>query len=462
MNQTELKILRKIKPCKIEREIIEEFADKLLKIAKEVSKPFYAYPQIVGSISKDTWLSGDHDIDLFIIFRKKISREKLEEYGLLIGTTICEKLNGSYNIKYAEHPYVRCKISKGCAERRKRLSFFDFEIDIVPCYEVKRGDKIISAVDRSPHHAKYIKENLTGYRVDHARLLKYFCKQAGIYGADAKRNGLSGYLCELLIINYGTFENTLKEISKLNFGACIDIENIADEKEAKRKFKDALIVIDPIDKNRNVSASLSAQNFLKFKIEAARYLKTKKFPIQKKIMKNLLIEKLKDNRGTSFIGVKFKPPEIIIENLYPQMRKFARRLARYLEENNFSVIRYFSWTDEAEKAFIIFELENKNLSKFKKQEGPSIFSKEADNFLAKYLLSKYKPYIEENKFFVDVKRKFLNIDTAIKHFLKENREEIPKKIAEKKIKIFDEEEIIEEVNRNKELNSYLVKKYFEI
>ncbi len=144
------------------------------------------------------------------------------------------------------------------------------------------------------------------------------------------------------------------------------------------------------------------------------------------------------------------------------MRKFARRLARYLEENNFSVIRYFSWTDEAEKAFIIFELENKNLSKFKKQEGPSIFSKEADNFLAKYLLSKYKPYIEENKFFVDVKRKFLNIDTAIKHFLKENREEIPKKIAEKKIKIFDEEEIIAEVNRNRELNSYLVKKYFEI
>jgi len=213
MDKTELKVLKKIKPSKIEQEYVEEFLNKLLKISAEVSKPFYAYPQICGSISKGTWLSGDHDIDLFIVFRKKIGRDELEKQGLLIGTTICEKLNGTYNIKYAEHPYVRVKVR-------------DFEIDIVPCYEIKRGEKIISAVDRSPHHTLYIKENLTGYKVDHARLMKYFCKQIGIYGADAKHNGLSGYLCELLIINYGTFERCMKGISKLNFGDCIDIENL--------------------------------------------------------------------------------------------------------------------------------------------------------------------------------------------------------------------------------------------
>ncbi len=479
MNKVELEILKKIKPTKKEQEFVENFVNKLLKISAKVSKPFYAYPLIVGSIAKETWLSEDHDIDLFIVFRKKVKREKLEEHGLLIGTTICEKLKGIYNIKYAEHPYVRVKVNSSREIGKtnqitkkltnkivsnsawKGLAPY-FEIDVVPCYETGRGEKIISAVDRSPHHTLYIKENLIGYRVDHARLLKYFCKQIDVYGADAKHNGLSGYLCELLIINYGTFENTLKQISKLNFGEYIDIENITDEEEAKRKFKDALITIDPVDKNRNVASPLSSQNFLRLKLGADRYLKTKKFPVKKKITKNRLIEKLKENRGTNFVGIKFKPPEIIIENLYPQIRKLAKRLAKYLEEKDFPVIRYFSWTDEIKNAFIIFELENGMLSKFKKQEGPLIFSKEVNNFLTKYLENGYKIYIEENKFFIDTKRKFLNVEIAIKNFLKENKKEIPERIAEKKIRFFDEKEIIEEVNKNKELNSYLVKKYFEV
>lgn len=449
MNQKELVIIRKIKPCKSEKEIVEEFVTKLLEVAKIVAKPFYAYPQIVGSISKDTWLSSDHDVDLFIVFRKKISREKLEEHGLLIGTAICEDMKGIYDIKYAEHPYVRVKVK-------------NFEIDIVPCYETGRGDKIISAVDRSPHHTQYIKEKLTGYGVDHARLFKYFCKQIDVYGADAKHNGLSGYLCELLVLNYGTFANTMKGISKLNFAELIDLENQMEEKEAKKRFTDALVVIDPVDKNRNVGSPISPQNFLRLKLKTKKYLKTGKFPVFKKPVRNMLIKKLKDKRGTNFIGLKFTPPEMIPENLYPQIRKLSKRIASYLKEYDFSVVRYLEWTDETNRVYLIFEVENKILSKLKKQEGPSIFSKETDNFLRKYLDDEYKPYIEDNKFFVGSKRKFLNIETVLKHFLKENRKEIPERIAEKKIKLMKEEEIIEIVNKNKEFNSHLVRKYFEV
>lgn len=449
MNQKELAILRKIKPSKSEKETVEEFVNKLLEVAKVIAKPFYAYPQIVGSISKDTWLRNDHDVDLFIVFRKKISRERLEEQGLLIGTSICEELKGIYSIKYAEHPYVRIKVK-------------NFDIDIVPCYEIRRGDKIISAVDRSPHHTQYIKEKLTGYEVNHARLFKYFCKQIGVYGADAKHNGLSGYLCELLIINYGTFANTMKGISKLNFAELIDLENQVTEKEAKKRFADALIVIDPVDKNRNVGSPLSPQNFLRLKFEAKKYLKTGKFPQFKKPVRNSLIKKLKTKRGTNFIGIKFTPPELIPENLYPQIRKLSKRLSNYLKEYDFSVLRRLEWTDETNIAYIVFEVENKLLSKFKKQEGPSIFSKEVDNFLRKYIDQEYKPYIEDNKFFICSKRNFLNIETALKHFLKENKKEIPERIAEKKLRIMKEEEIIEEVDKNREFNSYLVRKYFEV
>ena len=449
MDQEELKILKKIKPNKQEIKLVNDFVENLLEIAKKIIKPFYADPLIVGSISKGTWLKGDHDIDLFIVFRKKIERKKLEQRGLHIGVELCKKRGGTYNIRYAEHPYVRIKIGKS-------------QVDVVPCYKIKEKEKIISAVDRSPLHNQYIKENLKDFEKDEVRLLKYFCKKIGVYGADAKTEGVSGYLCELLIINYGTFKNTLKEISKLNFGEIIDPEKLVSRKEAKKKFKSPLIVIDPVDRNRNVAAPISAQNFLKLKLEAKKYLETNQFPQLKIKTIPSLIEKLKKDRGTQFIGVKFKPSQIIPENLYPQLRKFEKRLTRYLEENDFFVIRHHSWTDENKKAFLIFEVENTLLPKHKKKEGPVIFSAEVDNFLNKYLDGKYKPYIERNRFYICYKRKVRNIETAIRNFLTENREEIPEKIAEQKIRFFLEDEIIKEVNENKDLNSYLVKRYFEV
>lgn len=449
MTTEELKILKKIKPSKTEKEKVEKFVEILTNLTEDISKPFYAHPKVCGSIAKDTWLSGNHDIDLFIVFRKKIPRDKLEETGLLIGTEICEKLRGTYDIRYAEHPYIRVKAN-------------GFEIDVVPCYETKKGEGIISAVDRSPHHTNYVVKKLKGSLVDQARLLKYFCKKIEIYGADAKHNGFSGYLCELLVINYGTFAETLKTVSKLNFGEIIDPENISKQGEAKKRFNDPLIVIDPVDKNRNVASPLSAQNFFRFKQEAEGYLKSKKFPENKNIYKNMLIEKLKEDRGTNFIGITFNPPDINLENLYPQITRLEKRLYHYLREQDFSPVRHFSWTDEIEVVHIIFELEENSLPKFKRQEGPSIFSKEVKNFLSKYLENNYKPYIEDNKFYAGTKRKVQSVDTALKNFIKRNRGEIPEKIRSKKIRILDEEEIIKEVNQNKELNSLIYKRYFEV
>jgi len=449
MDAVELKILEKIKPTHEESRAILEFVDKLLEVSKKVASPFSAYPELVGSIAKDTFLRNGYDVDLFIVFKEKISREKLEEYGMLIGTSITEEMNGTYNIKYAEHPYVRAVIN-------------GIGVDIVPCYEITRGQKIISAVDRSPLHTRYIETHLVGSLKDQARLLKYFCKQIGIYGADAKHEGVSGYLCELLIVQYVSFEKALKAISGLKFHSYVDIEEITSEKEAKKKFREALIVIDPTDRNRNVASPLSPQSFLRFQVEAKRYLETNEFPILKNRTKNILIEKMKAERGTTFVGIKFRPPEMVPENLYPQLRRLEKRLAHYLEENDFRVLRHFSWTDEANEAVVLIEVERGTLSNYKKQAGPEIFSGEIENFLKKYGDNNYKPYIEKNQFFVCVQRRFQNIETAIKSFLEEHRSEMPDKIAELKIKVLKEKEVIEAVNENKALNAYLVDEIFSI
>ena len=459
MNERELELLKRIKPSQNETKIVNEFTKRLIEKAEKIAKPFYADPLIVGSISKGTWLKGDHDIDLFIVFRKKIERKKLEERGLQIGVELCKQLGGTYDIRYAEHPYVRLKVKS-------------FYIDVVPCYHIKKGEKIISAVDRSPHHNDYIKETLKNFQKDEVRLLKYFCKKTNIYGADAKTNGFSGYLCELLVVTYGTFRNVLKEMQKLDFGEVVDPQRYAKqisnlkgskyERKLKKKFRnDSLIVVDPVDSNRNVAAPVHPINLLRFKIEAKKYLETGKFPQKRRKTKLELIRKLKKDRESKFIGLKFNPPDIIPENLYPQLRKFEKRVARYLRENDFRLLRHFSWTNETNKAYLIFEVENSILSNYKKKEGPIIFSNEVENFLKKYKDYKYKPYIDDNRFYVCYKRRITDVASALKQFLNSNRAEIPKKIAERKISIFWEADIIDEVNKNKELNSYLVKEYFE-
>lgn len=125
------------------------------------------------------------------------------------------------------------------------------------------------------------------------------------------------------------------------------------------------------------------------------------------------------------------------------------------------MLRHFSWTNETNKAYIIFEVENSILSNYKREDGPIIFSKEVDNFLKKYKDYKYKPYIDNNHFYVCYKRRITDVVSAIKQFLKDNKTEIPKKIVERKLTIFWENDIIKEVNKNKELNSYLVREYFD-
>jgi len=186
-------VLRKIKPSKQDFNEMSKFSSALLKEAGKIGKGFFAKPMLCGSVAKNTWLKDKNDLDLFFLFSPLLPLKKLKQYGLEIGKQIIEKFNGSYRISYAQHPYITGEI---IYNNRK------YNLDIVPCYNVKNASKIKSAVDRTPFHVKYIKKNLKF--PDQVRLLKQFCIAHDVYGADVKTQGFSGYLCELLIINYGT------------------------------------------------------------------------------------------------------------------------------------------------------------------------------------------------------------------------------------------------------------------
>lgn len=457
-------VLKRIKPTKEETEKLHDFIRNLLAVAKIVATD--AHPIIVGSTGRETWLAGDHDIDLFLMYPPSLSRGELEKRGLAAGKKIVEMLKGRWKLKYAEHPYVNAKIG-------------DYEVDIVPCYKIKKGEKIKSAVDRSPLHAEYIIQKLDPSLRDEVRLLKQFCKGIGIYGSDAKVRGVSGYTCELLVIAFGKFERVLKQVARFKPGKIIDIEgywSLASnrkkvERELRLKFKgQPLILIDPVDKDRNVTAALSCENFVRFVMKAKEFLDSPSvnffFPKKRPLTKQQL-NKLKA-RKTKFLALSFKKPDIIDDILYPQLRKCLERLAKLLQHHRFDVLRKYFFVSGT-KVLLIFEFETWVKPEIEKRIGPPIFVlKNSRDFLKKYANAEFGPYIEGDAWIIEKEREAKSATHLLLDFLRDDpkvlkEKGIPKYLADplSKCNLLEHEEFWNLVEGNIELSCFLREKYFE-
>ncbi len=446
------RVLNKIKPLKKEDERVRRFVSDTIRVSKTVSGLDCV---VVGSIGKFTWLSNDHDVDVFMIFPKETKREELEEKGLEYGKKIVEHLKGKSKIKYAEHPYTHAVI-KG------------FDVDIVPCYRIHKGEHIQSAVDRSPLHLNYILEHLSPRMQDEVRLLKQFCKAQGIYGSDAKHLGFSGYICELLIIYYQSFEAAVKAASLWQAPQIVDVLGFTD----KSKFPDQpLIVVDPVDKDRNAAAVVNAENFAKFVSACKAFVEKPSInffnaiPITPLTAKQI---KYMPSRGTRFIAIKMTAPDVIDDVLYPQLRKALKRISNLMHHNEFSALRGYEFVSTKNKnVFLIFELEVFELPPVDNMEGPPIFSKtHTQEFLSKYRGRSFL-YLSGNKWVAEVKREHKTPLELLEKFLRREKEKliadgIPTYIAEviAKCTILEQEKFFDYVKSDRYLSDFLREKYF--
>ncbi len=459
-------VLRFVVPNDSEKKKITSLAKRTLAVANEEARKINAHAMLTGSLTRDTWLSGKKEFDVFILF-PPIDEKKLEELGLQIGKNIIKKMKGNYRIDYAQHPYV-CGLIDG------------IDVDIVPCFEVKSCAELKSAVDRSPFHVKYIEKHLSAKKANDVRLLKQFCTANGIYGADAKTEGYSGYVCELLVINYGGFLDVLRAVSNWEPGEVIDIGSFyakTDHHILQMQFKEQpLILIDPTDKTRNTAAAVSAQSFLKLKKLAKEFLDKpdKKMFLPKKF-KSITENELMMNqlhRRTELVLVKFKPPEVVPDILWPQMRKFAERLQSILEEvkYEFKVLRKGVYSNEKDLAAVLLEMEVSKLPRVQKRVGPKIFDRDdSKRFLEKHKGALTGPFVEDNFWAVEIERKFLTAREKLEDSLKENVETlkakgVPPHIAEEVAKKFEiissNEEMMKIVRKDANFGVFL-KQYFE-
>lgn len=386
-------VLLRIKPTDLEKQKLSALADSLISRINAIGRAegLDITAILVGSTARSTWLSGEHDLDIFIMFPPEISREYLEEKGLYVARKMAAQARSSEE-RYAEHPYIN--------------AIFDgFEVDLVPAFGVASAAEIKSAVDRTPFHNRFVLSRIKGLE-DEVLLLKQFLKGCGVYGSELKTHGFSGYLVELLVIHYGSFMQVLEATREWKPGMKIDIE-----KHASAAYADPLVMVDPTDPARNVAAALSLDNMCIFIDRAREFLKKPDVSF----FSLRAVEALTDSefknimyaRGTSLIAIEFKAPDEVEDVLFPQLHKMEDSVREMLERYDFRVYNNMVWAGK--KAVLVYELECAGLPVMKKHAGPQVWIEEhAEAFKSKYSGTNAfsSVYIRHGKYMVEIPRKY--------------------------------------------------------
>jgi tRNA nucleotidyltransferase (CCA-adding enzyme) len=392
-----LAVLEKIKPAEPERKkllaIQEELVVEVKAAAEKLGIPDVLVKK-VGSAARGTWLSGTHDIDIFISFPEETPRKELETLGMAIAREVAKHAEHAED-RHAEHPYLN-------------IVFKGFDVDLVPCFRVASALHIKSAVDRTPFHNDFVKARINGLE-DDVLLLKQFMRGCGVYGSELKTEGFSGYLTELLIIHYGSFEKTVLAAS-----SWIPEEKIDIMQHSEIKNEEPLIMVDPTDPKRNVAAALSLDKFCIFIDCCREFLKSPLlkffFPACPLPLKDSEILERLESRKSSQHAIIFKAPDVVEDVLYPQLYKMEQAVAALLNEYEFSVIKTGVWSGK-EGTVVILELISGTLPNVKKHVGPPVWVKEhAQKFKEKYAGSKdvFGGYIENGKYIFEIRRKYPN------------------------------------------------------
>jgi tRNA nucleotidyltransferase (CCA-adding enzyme) len=372
-----------------------KIADLAFTLVKDQLKKF---PEVInlefgGSFAKGTWLSKNADVDIFIKFKKETSEEKFVEISKKIGFSSMKKYNPY--VRYSEHPYVEAKIK-------------DTKINVVPCYDVKLGNWK-SAADRSPFHTRYMKKVLSPKMRDEVRLLKTFLQSVGIYGAEMAKQGFSGYVSEVLILNFGSFENVVKSIAKIKENQVVG--------KTSTEFETPIIIIDPIDSKRNLAAAISIENIGKFILNcrafqikpSLKFFMPKKSNISKNNLENVLVVKF---------DFKIRSPDII----WGQIKRANNSLKTQLEIGGFKVLRSVSYTDEKKEAYLLFLLESPIIPKKYSKIGPEFFREnDCRSFISKNISKTELMWINADRKIVSLeKRKNPDVVKFLSQFLKNN------------------------------------------
>ena len=390
------KVITKIKPK--ESSIKKEIDETVKIINSELKKnKIKAAASVGGSFAKDTHLADDHDCDIFVRFDFKYKDTNLSDLlQKCLRKFKPERVHGS---------------------RDYFLFSNNLNFEVVPVLNISKPDRAVNVTDVSPLHVAWTKKHK---KSDEIRLAKTFCKANSIYGAESYIKGFSGHVLDILTIKYGSFVNLLKASQKWKDKTVIDVEkhykNAEDAmfKINVSKTQSPLVVVDPIQPERNAAAALGYDAFNLFVKKAKEFLKkpSEKFFERKILSKN----NFKDAIIVDVVPLKGKRDVV-----GAKIMKAHEAIGRELEKNGFEIKQSgFIWDKET---FIWFKMKNKKISFETIVKGPPLAMKE---FVASFK-KKHKSTFEKNRrIFAKVKREYVDAKDLIRDVIK--KDEVKEKV----------------------------------
>ncbi len=322
---------------------------------------------VAGSAARGTFLADRLDVDLFLLFPPDLPRDRLREEGLALGRAVLS----SPETRYAEHPYLRGE-------------FGGFRVDAVPGFAVSDPSRPLSPVDRTPFHQEYLATRETPDLVAQVRLAKQFFRALGVYGSEARTEGFSGYLTELLVLRFGSLRGLLAAARSWR----LPVRLVEPGREPPRLPADvALILADPVDPHRNVASALSRRNLALVILAASAYLGNPAerwfeprprppFPRARALARL-------EERASHVAVVALPRPDLVDDTLFPQVRKAERAVAEEVARADFEVLGSASAV-ASDRVLVLVEVAHARRSAVRSQDGPPPGLDRVGHFLGKW------------------------------------------------------------------------------
>ena len=393
--------LKMVEPTQMEIDFVNRVAKKAFALVRETSQSFDGTVDIFfgGSYAKETWLKNDADIDIFVKVRTEVDEKGFEKIGRELGLQALRKYKP--HLRYSEHPYVEAIVDK-------------IRVNVVPCYDVEKG-KWKSAADRSPYHTEFIKKVYDAGRRREASLLKKFMKTIGVYGAEIAINGFSGYVCEVLVLKYGSFIGVLQAAAEFNKNQVISLESYNENMIGL--FDSTLIIIDPIDNKRNLGTAISTESVGRMILAARRFVTEPDIRFFKSVSSKKHIR-----FAENLILIKFRYQKRSPDIIWGQLKSSVKAITKQLSIHGFRVIRFATSTDENQSAVFVFLLDSTRLPLKIVRQGPELFDRDdSKKFLKKNLGESNVIWVGDNaRLFVLLDNKFVDVVAFLNLLLSDN------------------------------------------
>jgi tRNA nucleotidyltransferase (CCA-adding enzyme) len=394
-------VLGRIKPDRVE--ILKKVSYVVDSINDELKQwDINAECVLGGSIAKDTFLKGDHDCDLFVKFNLDFKEEPISDVLENVLRRIFKKVE-------------RIHGSRDYFQFKYKL----IQYEIVPVLALDKISQLVNTTDASPMHVAWIKQFKKG---DQIRLAKAFCKGIGVYGAESYVKGFSGHVLDILTVHYGSFLKLLKAASEWEDKVVVDHYNIYKGKALNKlnvsKIDSPLIIIDPIQKERNAAAALGNEKFRLFKTNAKQFLAKPNIKYFKK--PTFSINKIKkqvgsDNKLTIIEATPLKGKKDVVG---AKLLKVYEHLSKYMKINEFDVIDSgWNWDAKNDVATYYVINPSKILSKTSIRTGPPTNS---GSHAEKFKKMHTRIEINDGRLYATVDREFRKPEKLVAHMIKQN------------------------------------------